>query len=175
MEAKKGEGEGRRQKVVIGIFVAAVVIAALFTVTMGIGMNNSDTGNGVVEMGSLGDTITAYGNGGEATSSNDVRINGILSNFAQDGDINFAKYKGTVGVGGNIQTIYAGTSGFLITIDCTAGDFDVKYYVDGDRKTSTKLYKDQSTTLSYGYGKGELKRIDVIDHGGTGVGNYDIS
>jgi hypothetical protein len=117
------EAKRRRQKAVIGIGLA-VLIAALFTVTIGIGMNNGDTGDGVVGMGGLGNTLTAYGNGGEATSSNDVRINGILEDTAQWGFIDVTSPKpGT-------QTIYEGTSGFLITIDATDGDLVVDYYVD---------------------------------------------
>ena len=101
------ESKKRRQKAVIGI-VLAVVIAALFTVTIGIGMNNGDTGDGVVGMGGPGGTLTAYGNGGEATSSNDVRINGILSAMQQDGKIDLTA--------DSTQTIYEGTSGFLIVL-----------------------------------------------------------
>ena len=167
METKKGEGKGQRQKVVIGIF-AAVVIAALFTVTIGIGMNNSDTGNGVVGMGGLGDTITAYGVEDEATVREDVMLHGLL---AQEG-----KFKVTAH---DTQVIYEGTSGFFLTI--TAKDnsdrFYVKYYVDGDKKTSTRLEKNQATTLSYGYGKGEHKRVVISCDSSfaiTGEGKYKI-
>ena len=162
METKKGEGKGQRQKVVIGIF-AAVVIAALFTVTIGIGMNNSDTGNGVVGKSDLGDTITAYDNDGEATSSKDVMLHGVTQ---QNGYIRLD--------GRETQVIYEGTSGFFITIIATQGEFYVKCYIDGKQVgTSTKLLAEPNeqdgTTLSYGYGKGEYKCVKVA---GT---TYDIS
>ena len=132
MEAKKGEGKGRRQKAVIGI-LAAVVIAVLFTVTIGIGMNNSDTGNGVVETGGLGDTITAYGNGGSNNK-------GILE---QEGQIKLQRSK--------TQTIYEGTSGFFITITATGGNFNVYYMVGNLELTANRVSEGTSITLSYGH------------------------
>jgi hypothetical protein len=170
MEAKKGEGKGRWQKVVIGT-LAAVVIAALFTVTIGVDMNNSDTGNSIAGKSDLKDTIIAYGEDGEATSSKDVMLHGVWTQ--QGGPFRVA--------GPNTQVIYEGTSGFFLTIEPNraSADFHVKYYVDGKEKTSRLFTGDQATTLSYDFGKGEHKRVVVRGASYLGAdiafGDYEIT
>jgi hypothetical protein len=150
------EGKGRRQKAVIGI-VATVIIAVLFTVTIGIGMNNGDTGNSIAAKSDL-----------EIAQAGDGEISGTLF-------ISVDPQRGVICSHGLAkQVIYEGTYGFFITITADVSNiekFYVEYYVDGEQVTRKELFAGQSITLSDGFGKGELKRIEV--HGHLSPGVYD--